>query len=330
VKARKWVLAKHFEGLPKRSDLVLKEEELPPLEDGEFLAEAVYLSVDPYMRPYSYSMKLGETMMGEQVARIAESRSVDFSVGDFITGRFGWRSHSISTPKDQKMGIRKINPALSQPISTAIGVLGMPGATAYFGLYEILTPKEGETIVVSGAAGAVGSAVGQLAKLKGCRVVGFAGSEEKVAYLKEIGFDVAYNYKKVESLFAALKEGCPNGIDMYFDNVGGDMTDAVFPLLNNFARVSVCGVISTYNTGPHMGPSMLPYMVTKQIKMEGFLVNRWIPMWPEAFQKMDQLIQEGKLSYKETVTEGFDNMFDAFMGLFKGENTGKALVKSNL
>jgi prostaglandin reductase 1 len=240
VKARKWILLKHFEGLPKRSDLDLQEEELPPLKDGEFLAEAVYLSVDPYMRGFSKSMKPGDVMIGEQVARIVESKNANFSAGDFITARFGWRSHTIADGTNKLQAARKIDATLSQPKSTAIGILGMPGATAYFGVLEILTPKEGETMVVNGAAGAVGSVVGQLAKIKGCRVIGFAGSDEKVAYLKELGFDAAYNYKTVSSLSDALKEGCPNGIDMYFDNVSYCMFVCYFQSRHNLYKYSYC------------------------------------------------------------------------------------------
>ncbi|XP_003391770.2 PREDICTED: prostaglandin reductase 1-like, partial [Amphimedon queenslandica] len=205
----------------------------------------------------------------------------------------------------------------------------MPGATSYFGLLDICKPiKEGETLLVNAAAGAVGSAVGQIGKIKGMRVVGFAGSDEKVAYLKSLGFDAAYNYKTIPSLEAAIKESCPNGVDVFFDNVGGDFFDTVLRQMNTFGRVSVCGAISQYNAlEPRKGIDVSPIILMKQLKVEGFIVVRWLDQWPAAFKEMAQWIQEGKLKYRETVFEGFDSMYDAFVSLFKGDNIGKVVVK---
>lgn len=243
--ARKYVLDAHFEGAPKRSDLKIVEEKLPALKDGEFLAEAVWLSVDPYMRPYSRRMNVGDTMIGTQVAKVVESKNSSFQVGDYVVGSFGWRNLTISDGNQMLKLDRQLY--TDQKLSTAVGILGMPGATAYFGFLELCLPKEGETLVVNGAAGAVGSAVGQIAKIKGCRVVGFAGSDEKVEYLKKLGFDEAFNYKTITSLKKTLETACPKGIDMFFDNVGGDFYDTVLPLMNEFGRVSICGCISQYN-----------------------------------------------------------------------------------
>eukprot|EP00731_Ephydatia_muelleri_P016525 Em0009g949a len=342
VVAKKYVLKSHFQGLPKREDLEIVEEELPPLKDGEILTETLWLSVDPYMRPYSQRMKLGDTMIGELVAKVTESKNPGYAVGDVIVTNVGWRTHTIlgesffqqSMPK-----IRKVDPSINLPSSTAVGILGMPG------------PKSGETLVVTGAAGAVGSAVGQIAKIKGCRVVGFAGSDDKVAYLKSIGFDEAINYKTVTSISDAVKKACPNGVDMFFDNVGGEFFEVVLSQMNTFGRVSVCGCISQYNleeppkdvvwvAGAYLGPVVVMCIILvstrpvsslilfHQLKVEGFLVWRWnIEEWAASFKEIAQWIQEGKLKYEETVTEGFDKMFDAFLGLFKGENLGKAVVK---
>ncbi|KAL5481908.1 hypothetical protein EMCRGX_G022182 [Ephydatia muelleri] len=332
VVAKKYVLKSHFQGLPKREDLEIVEEELPPLKDGEILTETLWLSVDPYMRPYSQRMKLGDTMIGELVAKVTESKNPGYAVGDVIVANVGWRTHTIlgesffqqSMPK-----IRKVDPSINLPSSTAVGILGMPGATSYYGFLNICSPKSGETLVVTGAAGAVGSAVGQIAKIKGCRVVGFAGSDDKVAYLKSIGFDEAINYKTVTSLSDAVKKACPNGVDMFFDNVGGEFFEVVLSQMNTFGRVSVCGCISQYNLEePPKARPVSSLILFHQLKVEGFLVWRWnIEEWAASFKEIAQWIQEGKLKYEETVTEGFDKMFDAFLGLFKGENLGKAVVK---
>jgi hypothetical protein len=205
----------------------------------------------------------------------------------------------------------------------------MPGMTAYFGFLEICKPQPGEVVVVSGAAGAVGSLVGQIAKIKGCRVVGIAGTDEKVHWLvNDLGFDAAFNYKTATDYTAKLKEVCPSGIDCYFDNVGGAITDSVFPLLNVFGRVSVCGQISMYNLEkPEPGPRLLPYTLVKQLKVEGFIVTRWQSRWGEGIAQMAQWLKEGKIQHREDIVEGFENTAKAFIGMLQGENTGKMLVK---
>lgn len=328
VKCRKWTLKSHFSGLPKREDLEIVEEQLPELKDGEFLCEAVWLSVDPYMRPYTRNLPLGSTMIGAQVARVIASKNGDYAIGDMVANGGGWCTHLIADSSTKTLARLDASVPAGKE-STALGVLGMPGATAYFGFLEICKPKAGETLVINGAAGAVGSLVGQIAKIKGCKVVGFAGSDTKVEYLKEIGFDAAYNYKTIQSLDATLKEACPDGIDMFFDNVGGEFFETVLANMNEFGRVSVCGAISLYNTEePPKGRYISPLILFKQLRVEGFLVMRWFSEWPKAFSEMATWIQQGKLQYREHVTNGFDNMFEAFLGLFKGDNIGKAVVKA--
>ncbi|GLG95105.1 Ptgr1_1 protein [Gryllus bimaculatus] len=335
VKAQKWILAKHFSGEPKEDDLKLEEEELPELKDGEILVEAVFWSVDPYMRPYTARFPVGITMIGSQVGKIVESKAKDFPEGRYIVGYFGWRTHTVhDTAKEPLPGFPKAHllPDFKElPYSLALGVLGMPGNTAYFGFLEICEPKEGETVVVTGAAGAVGSIVGQIAKIKGCRVIGFAGSDEKVKWLtEELGFDAAYNYK-TKDVNEALKEGAPKGVDCYFDNVGGDISSTVLNHMNTRGRISVCGSISSYNADPANYPRaaiVQPSMVFKELRMEGFIVHRWTDRWMEGIHTNLKWIREGKLKYRETVTEGFKNMPKAFMGMLKGENTGKAIIKA--
>lgn len=328
---RQFVLAARPVGLPKESDFNLIETPVPAPEENQFVARVSYLSVDPYMRgrmnevkSYAPAVQLGEVMVGGTVSKVVASKHPAFNVGDIVTGNFGWQEYALSDGK----GVRKVDPRLA-PISTALGVLGMPGLTAYFGLLDICHPQPGETVVVSGAAGAVGSYVGQIAKLKGCRVVGIAGSEDKVDYLvKELGFDVAFNYKTVGNYFAKLRELCPKGIDVYFDNVGGEITDAVLRQINLKARISICGQISQYNLEkPEMGPRLLGVLIVNRAKIEGFLVSDYASRFDEGLQQLAAWIKEGKLRYRENVIEGFENMPRAFIGLLQGENTGKQIVK---
>ncbi|XP_064386876.1 prostaglandin reductase 1-like [Halichondria panicea] len=334
VKCRRWVLKSHFSGMPKREDLDLVEEELPPLKDGEFLCEALWLSMDPYFRPASAGLALGSTMMGAQVAKVTQSKSSKYAVGDLVVGPFGWRTHTNVPETGYESGdlstyMAKLDPTLYKDReSTALGVLGMPGATAYCGFLNLCTPKEGETLVVNGAAGAVGSLVGQIAKIKGCNAVGFAGSDKKVEYLKSLGFDEALNYKTMGSLSESLKKACPKGIDLFYDNVGGEWFENVLAQMNTFGRVAVCGAISQYNaTEQPKGHYVSQLILGHQLRVEGFLTARWLEEWPKAFKQMSDWISEGKLKYEETITVGFDNAFDAFLGLFSGANTGKAIVK---
>ncbi|KAL2716537.1 prostaglandin reductase 1-like [Vespula squamosa] len=337
VKAKKFIVVKHFEGEPKPSDLKLVEEELAPITNGEFLVEAEYLSVDPYMRPYILQFPLGITMIGSQVGKIIESKNPDYPVGKRIVGYFGWRTHTIVNLKLlSEFEFTSQKPYLLPEIgdlspSLSLGVLGMPGNTAYFGLIKICSPKHGETLVISGAAGAVGSQVGEIAKnVLGLRVIGIAGSDEKCKWLvNELGFDSAINYKK-QDISLELKKAAPKGIDLYFDNVGGDISSAVIYQMNPFGRISLCGSISSYNKDHSSLPKCVlvqPAMVLNQLKMEGFVVTRWSDQWYQGIQQNLQWIREGKIHYKETITKGFENMFDAFSGMLQGQNIGKAIVQ---
>ncbi|XP_011643514.1 prostaglandin reductase 1-like [Pogonomyrmex barbatus] len=335
VKARKYIVANYFVNEPKPTDFKLVEEELPPLQNGEYLVEAEYLSVDPYMRAYVQRLKLGSTMIGGQVAKIIESKNPDFPVGKRVMGHLGWRTHTIVNPKSFKdetfQNIPYIVPDMGDlPSSLAIGVLGMPGNTAYFGLLELCKPKAGETIVISGAAGAVGSHVGQIAKNLGLTVIGICGSDEKCKWLtEEIGFDHVINYKTM-SVAHSLRKAAPQGIDCYFDNVGGEISSTIIYQMRPFGRVSLCGSISSYNADPSSLPKctlLQPAVVFNQLKIEGFIVTRWLDRWQEGIEYNSRLIREGKLHYRETVTKGFKNMFDAFVGMLNGKNFGKAIVQ---
>jgi len=333
MKTKQFIFVRHFVGEPKLEDFELVEEELPPLKDKEILCEALYLSVDPYMRPYSRDRQPGTTMIGSQVAKVIESKHSDYPVGELLVGYFGWRLHTIKNPDVQATGmfdaIFKLPNLGGLSPSVGLGAVGMPGNTAYFGFLEICQPKPGETVVVNGAAGAVGSLVGQIAKIKGCKVIGYAGSDDKIKWLQELGFDHAFNYKKV-NIRKSLKEAAPNGVDCYFDNVGGLFSSEVLNHMNTFGRVSVCGAISVYNDDPKnptLVPAVQPAMVFKELKMEGFLVSRWVNRWQEGLKQMSQWIQEGKIKYEETETFGFENTPKAFIGMLRGENTGKAVVK---
>jgi NADPH:quinone reductase len=329
---RQYVLAARPTGLPKESDFQLVETPLPIPEENQFVAQAHYLSVDPYMRgrmndakSYAPAVQLGDVMVGGVVSQVVASKHPDYQVGEIVSGNFGWQEYALS----DGTGVRKVDPHLA-PISTALGVLGMPGLTAYFGLLDICHPQPGETVVVSGAAGAVGSYVGQIAKIKGCRVVGIAGTDDKVDYLvNELGFDTAFNYKTVENYFAKLRELCPHGIDVYFDNVGGEITDAVLRQINLKARISICGQISQYNLEkPEMGPRLLGVLIVNRARIEGFLVSDYASRFAEGLQQLAAWIKEGKLQYRENIIEGFENMPRAFIGLLQGENTGKQIVKA--
>ncbi|KAJ7335389.1 hypothetical protein JRQ81_013330 [Phrynocephalus forsythii] len=328
VRAKTWTLKKHFEGFPKLSDFELKEVELPPLKNGEVLLEAVFFSIDPYLRPYSKTqMKEGDKVIGSQVSKVVESKNSAFPVGAFVVSHAGWTTRYISDG-----GGLSLMPAdwpSHLPRSLALGTVGMPGLTAYFGLSEICRPKPGEVILVNAAAGAVGTVVGQLGKLKGCKVVGCAGTDEKVAFLKDLGFDEVFNYKKVVSLAEALKKASPEGYDCYFDHVGGEFSSVVLEQMNTFGRIAVCGAISLYNdTVPQKGPYAQLPILYKQLCMEGFLSSRWEPRKAEGLAALLKLVAEGKLKCPEHITEGFEKMPAAFIGVLKGENTGKAVVKA--
>ncbi|XP_033029369.1 prostaglandin reductase 1 [Lacerta agilis] len=327
VRAKIWILKKHFEGFPKHSDFELKEVELPPLKDGEVLLETVFLSIDPYMRPYSrIHLKEGDTMLGSQVAKVLESKCPAYPVGSFVIANSGWTTHFISTSKGMSLMLPGWPEKL--PRSLALGAVGMPGLTAYFGLLEVCRMKPGDTILINAAAGAVGSVAGQIAKIKGCKVVGCAGSDKKVAFLKELGFDEAFNYKTVGSLEEALKKASPDGYDCYFDNVGGEFSTVALGQMKKFGRIAVCGAISLYNdTVPQKGPYMQLVMILNQLCMEGFVVSRWADRKEEGLRALLKWVEEGKIKCQEHITQGFENMPAAFMGMLKGENTGKAVLK---
>lgn len=329
---RQFVLASRPTGFPLESNFNLLETPLPKLNSGEFLVRAHYLSLDPYMRgrmndvkSYAAPVQIGEVMTGGVVGEVVESKHPDFNVGDFAAGQFGWQEFAVT----DGAGVRKVDSRLA-PISTSLGVLGMPGLTAYFGLLDVCDPKPGQTVLVSGAAGAVGTLVGQIAKIKGCRVVGIAGADDKVSYLTdELDFDAAFNYKTDTDYFAKLRALCPKGIDCYFDNVGGEITDAALRLLNLHARVSICGQISQYNLEkPEMGPRLLGLLIVTRSKVQGFLVSDYAPRFSEGLQQMAEWIKTGKLKYHENIIEGFENMPRAFMGMLRGQNIGKQLVKA--
>ncbi|XP_054608725.1 prostaglandin reductase 1-like [Dunckerocampus dactyliophorus] len=326
VQAKAWILTKHFDGFPKESNFQLKVEELPEPKDGEVLLEALFLSVDPYMRPFSrVRMKEGDVMIGTQVAKVIQSKNAEFPAGVHVVGRSGWRSHTISDGS----GLIPIMPDWPRDVSLslALGIIGMPGLTALYGIEEVLGLKAGETLLVNAAAGAVGSVVGQIAKIKGCKVVGSAGSDAKVAFLKELGFDEAFNYKTVASWEEALRKAAPEGYNCFFENVGGPFSSVALSQMKDFGRIAVCGSISTYNdTQPQTGPFPHMTMIFKQLKMEGFMQSRWEKKHPESLRRLMGWLKEGKLQNREHITKGFENMPAAFMGMLQGENTGKAIV----
>ncbi len=326
------VLASRPAGLPASENFRFESIELPEMQTGEVLLKGLYYSVDPYMRgrmndakSYIPPFQIGQPMEGGVVAEVLESKSTHFKKGDKVTGMLPWREQMISPEK----GLRKIE-ASGAPDTYYLGVFGIPGLTAYIGLMHIGKPKPGETVVVSGAAGAVGMIVGQIAKIEGCRVVGIAGSDEKVKLLKEqCGFDEVINYKTVPDMRSALKAACPNGVDIYFDNVGGAISDAVMARLNFFARVPLCGQIALYNEKEvPMGPRLQPFLVTRSVLLQGFIVINYGHLYPECIQYLSRYVKEGKLTFRETIVNGFDQLPKALLGLFSGENTGKMIVKA--
>jgi NADPH:quinone reductase len=329
-KNRQFLLVSRPTGMPTDENFELRETDVPAIEDGQFLVRALYISVDPYMRgrmseseSYIEPFKLGEVLSGGVVAEVVESKHPKYAAGEIVTGNFGWQDYSVSDGTQ----VSKVPPGV--PPTATLGAAGMTGLTAYFGLLDIGQPKEGETVVVSGAAGAVGTVVGQIAKIKGCRVVGIAGGKDKCDFLvNELGFDAAIDYKNTDNLRAALKDACPNGVDVYFDNVGGAITDAVMSLINFQARIAICGQITQYNLEkPELGPRVFVNLLTKSALAKGFIVNDYAARFKEGFVNLGQWLMEGKIKYRENIVEGLENTPQAFLGLFKGENTGKQLVK---
>ena len=302
----------------------------PPMpKDGEVLRRTIYLSLDPYMRgrmsdapSYAAGVNLHDVMCGHTVSEVVESHNPQFQAGDVVTGYDGWQQYASSSGKE----LRKLDPAAA-PISTAIGVLGMPGATAYIGLLDIGQPKPGETVVVSAASGAVGSIVGQLAKIKGCRAVGVAGSPEKCRYVvEELGFDACINYK-TDDLVPALRAACPDGVDIYFENVGGAVFAAVLRVLNRGARIPLCGMISEYNTTKDPGgPNLRPLLVHRAM-IKGFIVSDHGDRLPAFLQEVAPLVRDGRIKYREDIVDGLDAAPSALIGLFEGRNFGKMVVR---
>ena len=323
-------LANRPKGLPTMDTFNFVEKPIPELKENDVLVRTLYVSVDPYMRgrmidakSYIPPFKLDEVIVGGVVGEVTTSNSSSFKPGDFVVGNLNWAEYTAASEND----LRKIDPSIA-PITTHLGILGMTGLTAYFGLLDIGKPQVGETVVVSGAAGAVGSVVGQIAKMKGANVIGIAGSQEKIDYLKnELGFDEAINYK-LDSFKDDLTRAASDGVDIYYDNVGGEVTDAVFALLNKHARIALCGAISSYNKeGQDVGPRLQSTMIKTSALMKGFTVGDYAADFPTASADLGKWLSEGKLKYEETIVEGFENIPNAFLGLFEGTNLGKQLVK---
>ncbi|WGK65691.1 NADP-dependent oxidoreductase [Croceiramulus getboli] len=320
------------QGKPTPDNFEFVTEEVPELQDGQILLESLYVSVDPYLRgrmrdakSYVEPFKLDEPLTSGTVARVKQSKHEDFAEGDHVSGMLPWKELQVHDGK----GLHKVSKDQA-PLSAYLGVLGMTGLTAYFGLEEIGKLKEGETLVVSGAAGAVGSVVGQIGKLKGCRVVGIAGTDDKIELLKkDFGFDAGINYKTTEDMRKALKEHCPDGIDVYWDNVGGEIADAVYFLINRFARIVNCGAIAVYNdTDIPQGVAPQPFLIKNSALMQGFIVSNYQDRFQEGIQQLAQWYGQGKLKHEETLVEGFDQLPQAFISLFEGKNTGKMVVKT--
>ena len=331
--AKRIVLAARPVGEPKPSDFRLEEHAIPTPGAGEVLLRTIWLSLAPYMRgrmsdgpSYAQPVPVGGVMEAGTVCEVVASNNPGFKAGDIVLARAGWQTHAISDGK----GLAKVDPKLA-PISTAVGVLGMPGMTAYTGLLDIGQPKPGETVVVAAASGAVGSAVGQIAKIKGARAIGIAGGKDKCDYVKnEFGFDDCLDHRDPD-LAAKLKAACPKGIDVYFENVGGPVFEAVFPLFNAFARMPVCGLIAHYNDTQSVAPkwagALMRNVLTKRLTIRGFIVSDFASRHGDFLKDMSAWVRDGKVKYKEHVTEGLENAPDAFMGLLKGANFGKQLVR---
>ena len=327
-------LAARPQGAPKDSDFALIEDAVPVPGSGELLLRTLYLSLDPYMRgrmnavkSYSPYVEIGETMVGGTVSEVMSSDVEGFAAGDLVFGYTGWQTHAIGDGK----GLRKLDPD-SAPISTALGILGMPGHTAYVGLLDIGRPQPGETVLVSAASGAVGSAVGQIARIRECRIVGVAGAQAKCRYVvDELGFDACVSHRDPD-MAARLAEACPRGVDVYYDNVGGKVLAAAFALLNVAARVPLCGMISHYNdTAPPPGPDSLPKfmrgILTRRLTIRGFIIFDHQHRWKDFHDDMAGWIRDGRVKYREDFVDGLENAPAAFQGLLEGRNFGKLIVR---
>ncbi|MEZ9630939.1 NADP-dependent oxidoreductase [Vibrio breoganii] len=334
---RQLVLASRPVGAPTSDNFRLNTTDLPIIKEGEVLLRSVYLSLDPYMRgrmsdakSYADPVAIDEVMVGGTVCQVTESKNNDFAVGEWVLAYTGWQDYGVSNGEGViKLGINPEHP------SYALGVMGMPGFTAYMGLLDIGQPKAGETVVVAAATGAVGSMVGQIAKIKGCRVVGIAGGEEKCRFAVDtLGFDACIDHK-ADDLAGQLANACSDGIDVYFENVGGKVFDAVMPLLNTSARIPLCGLISQYNgtslpEGPDRMSMLMGQLLVKRIKMQGFIIfDDYGHRYPEFAQQMMTWLSEGKITYKEHLVEGLENAPESFIGLLEGKNFGKLVVQTN-
>lgn len=327
-------LAAHPVGLPKPSDLTMSEEAIPTPADGQMLCRTIYLSLDPYMRgrmsagpSYAPAVALGGVMVGGTVSQVVESNLGGYAPGDFVLTANGWQEYALSDGR----GVRKLDPEHA-PISTALGVLGMPGMTAYAGLLDVGRLKDGESVVVSAASGAVGGVVGQIAKVKGCHVVGVAGAKEKCDYVTgELGFDACVSHHS-DTMAEELKAVCPDGVDVYFENVGGKVFEAVLPLMNTFGRIPVCGRISTYNDtelppGPNRVPALMRLTLVRRLTLRGFIVFDHAELQDDFLRDVGAWVRAGRIQYREHIVDGLENAADAFLGLFRGANFGKLLVR---
>ncbi|HEX7638787.1 MAG TPA: NADP-dependent oxidoreductase [Burkholderiaceae bacterium] len=332
---RQILLASRPEGEPGPENFRLVERPVPALEDGQVLVRHHYLSLDPYMRgrmndskSYAAPQPLDEVMIGGTAGEVVESRHPGFQAGDRVVNMGGWQEYAV-VDVGPRGALQKVD-TTHVPLSAYLGAVGMPGVTAWYGLVRIIAPKAGETVVVSSAAGAVGGAVGQLAKARGCRVVGIAGGPEKCRHVVEdLGFDACLDYRQhadLKAMSAALKAACPDGVDGYFENVGGMLLDAVMLRANAFARVAMCGMIAGYNGEPI--PMAMPQLIlVNRMRVEGFIVTEHMDAWPEALKELGALVAAGRLKYRESVAQGLENAPEAFLGLLKGRNQGKQLVK---
>jgi NADPH-dependent curcumin reductase CurA len=323
------------EGEPTAANFKLVEAPVPELKDGQVLVRNHYLSLDPYMRgrmnegkSYAQPQPLNEVMIGGTVGEVVASKNPAFKVGDKVVGMGGWQQYQVVNADDR--GALRVVDTTHVPLAAYLGAVGMPGVTGWYGLVKIIDPKPGQTVVVSAASGAVGSAVGQLAKVRGARAVGIAGGRAKCDFVvKELGFDACIDYREhgdVKSLSAALKQACPDGIDGYFENVGGMILDAVMLRANAFSRIAMCGMIAGYNGEPI--PMAAPQLIlVNRMRVEGFIVSEHMEVWPEALKELGMLVATGKLKYRESIAEGLESAPEAFIGLLKGRNFGKQLVK---
>ena len=331
LRNRQIVLQERPSGMPDRNVFKIIESDLPPIEEGQLLCRNLYVSVDPYMRGRmnesdtpGYAFPLHSVIRGRTIGKVIRSKNDLIKEGALVMGMMGWEEYSVVDAS----AVEKLEEGIA-PASAYLGVLGITGLTAYFGLLSVGELKAGDHVVISAAAGAVGTVAGQIARINDCHVTGIAGSSEKIRMLREdLHFDEAINYKKSRNLKDDIQAACPEGVDVYFDNVGGEISDAVLSLINRHARIAVCGQISLYNLREHpTGPRVQPILLAHQAKMQGFTVNDYSSRYPAARKQLAIWLKEGKLKSLENVVEGFENIPEAFLGLFKGENKGKQVVK---